>query len=295
MVASRFTMAGELTRAAIHAQPEWLRGVPDRVGDRRFGERRVVFTGCGTSFHAAQTGGEALQALEAVLSPPQADLMVALSHEGETKLTLEAAQAFDGPVWLVTGTEKGPIAELAEEVVVATPEIEESYCHTASYTCAVAALAAMRGEDVRWLRQSVDSVLTDPFPGGDWERVVVVGAGRDWPTAQEAVLKLREGAYVPAEAHETEQILHGHLAAIDEKVRVFVLEGEGRAANRAADVAKALGEIGAETTLVPTTHPVVDIVRFQMLAVELAARRGVNPDKIRWDDPRWDAARQSYS
>jgi hypothetical protein len=27
----------------------------------------------------------------------------------------------------------------------------------------------------------------------------------------------------------------------------------------------------------------------------MAARRGVNPDKIRWDDPRWDAARQSYS
>ena len=295
MVASRFTMAGELTRAAIQAQPEWLRGVPERVGDRRFGERHVVFTGCGTSFYAAQTGGEAYQALEAVLAPPHADLMVAVSHEGETKLTLEAAQAFDGPVWLVTGTEKGPIAELAEEVIVVTPEIEESYCHTASYTCAVAALAALRGEDVRWLRQSVDSMLTDTFEAGDWERVVVVGAGRDWPTAQEAVLKLREGAYVHAEAHETEQILHGHFAAIDEQVRVFVLEGEGRAAERAADVVNALGEIGAETTLVPTTHPVVDIIRFQILAVELAERRGVNPDKIRWDDPRWDAARQSYS
>ena len=295
MVASPFSMAGELTRAAIQSQPEWLRGVPERVGDRRFPSGRVVLTGCGTSFHAAQTGGEAYQALEAVLTPPQGDLMVAVSHEGETKLTLEAAQAFDGPVWLVTGTEKGPIAELAEEVIVATPEIEESYCHTASYTCAVAALAALRGEDVRWLRQSVDTVLTDPFEGGDWERVVVVGAGRDWPTAQEAVLKLREGAYVHAEAHETEQILHGHFAAIDEQVRVFVLEGEGRAAERAADVVKALGEIGAETTLVPTTHPVVDIVRFQMLAVEMAERRGTNPDKIRWDDPRWDAARQSYS
>jgi glucosamine--fructose-6-phosphate aminotransferase (isomerizing) len=145
------------------------------------------------------------------------------------------------------------------------------------------------------LRQAVDNVISDPFDGRDWERVAVVGAGRDWPTAQEAVLKLREGAYVAAEVHETEQILHGHFAAIDEKVRVFVLEGEGRAAERAADVVKALGEIGAETTLVPTTHPVVDIVRFQMLAVELAERRGVDPDKIRWDDPRWDAARQSYS
>ncbi len=295
MVASPFTMAGELTRAAIQLQPEWIRAVPERVGDRRFPAGRVVFTGCGTSFHAAQTGGEAYQALEAVLAPPQADLMVAVSHEGETTVTLEAAQAFDGPVWLVTGTEKGPIAELAEEVIVVTPAVEESYCHTASYTCAVAALAALRGDDVRWLRQAVDGVLSDPFAGGDWDRVVVIGAGRDWPTAQEAVLKLREGAYIAAEAHEAEQILHGHLAAIDEKVRVFVLEGEGRAAERAADVVKALGEIGAETTLVPTTHPVVDIVRFQMLAVELAERRGVDPDKIRWDDPRWDAARQSYS
>jgi glucosamine--fructose-6-phosphate aminotransferase (isomerizing) len=295
MLASALKMAGELTRKAIHAQPEWIRGVSDRIGDRRLPEGRVVFTGCGTSFHAAQTGGEAYQALEAVLAPPQADLMVAISHEGETKLTLEAAQAFGGRVWLVTGTEKGPIADLADEVVVVTPEIEESYCHTASYTAAVAALAALRGEDVRWLRQAVDGVLSDPFAGGDWERVVVVGAGRDWPTAQEAVLKFREGAYIAAEAHETEQILHGHFAAIDEEVRVFVLEGEGRAAERAADVVKALGEIGAETTLVPTVHPVVDIVRFQMLTVDLAERRGVDPDKIRWDDPRWDAARQSYS
>jgi glucosamine 6-phosphate synthetase-like amidotransferase/phosphosugar isomerase protein len=288
-------MPGELTRRAIQSQPEWLRGVPDRVGDRRFPAGRVVFTGCGTSFHAAQTGGEAFQALEAVLDPPEAQLMVAVSHEGETRLTLEAARAFDGQVWLVTGTEKGPIAEFAEEVIVATPAIEESYCHTASYTCAVAALAALRGEDVGWLRPAVDQVLSDPFAGGDWDRVVVVGAGRDWPTAQEAVLKLREGAYVAAEAHETEQILHGHLAAIDERVRVFVLEGEGRAAERAADVVRALGEIGAETTLVPTVHPVVDIVRFQLLAVELADRRGIDPDKIRWDDARWDAARKSYS
>jgi glucosamine--fructose-6-phosphate aminotransferase (isomerizing) len=295
MLASPFTMAGELTREAIHAQPEWIRAVPERVGDLRLPEGRVVYTGCGTSFHAAQTGGEAYQALEAVLAPPRADLMVAISHEGGTKLTLEAAQAFDGPVWLVTGTEKGPIAELAEKVLVVTPAIEESYCHTASYTAAVAALAALRGEDVRWLRQAVDGVLSDPFPGGEWERVTVVGAGRDWPTAQEAVLKLREGAYIAAEAHETEQILHGHFAAIDDKVRVFVLEGQGRAAERAADVVKALGEIGAETTLVPTVHPVVDIVRFQLLTLDLAERRGVNPDKIRWDDPRWDAARQSYS
>jgi fructoselysine-6-P-deglycase FrlB-like protein len=288
-------MVGELTVKAIQAQSEWLRGVPERVGGRRLPEGRVLFTGCGTSFHAAQTGGEALQALEAVLSPPDGDLLVCLSHEGETRLTIEAAEAFEGPVWLVTGKPESPLAELADEVILATPAVEESYCHTVSYTCAVAALEALRGEDVRWLRLAVEQALADPFDGGDWERIAVVGAGRDWPTAQEAALKLREGAHIPTEAHHTEQILHGHLAAIDEKVRVFVLEGEGRAAERAADVVSALGEIGSETTLVPTAHPVVDIVRFQLLTVDLAERRGVNPDTIRRDDPRWDAARRAYS
>jgi glutamine---fructose-6-phosphate transaminase (isomerizing) len=286
--------AGELTRKAIHDQPEWLRAVPERVGDRRLPSGRVVFTGCGTSFHAAQTGGEAVQALEAVLAPPDADLLVAISHEGGTQVTLEAARAFAGPMWLVTGQEESPLAEAADEVIVVTPEIEESYCHTASYTCAVAALAALQGEDVRWLRLAVEQALAEPVEAADWERVAVVGAGRDWPTAQEAVLKLREGAYLAAEAHHTEQILHGHLAAIDEHVQVFVLAGEGRAAERAADVVRALGEIGAPTTLVPTVHPVVDIVRFQLLTLDLAEARGVDPDRIRRDDERWAKARAAY-
>ena len=288
-------MPGELTREAIQAQPEWLRGVPKRVGPRRLPEGRVVFTGCGTSFHAAQTGGVAMQALDAVLRPPDADLLVAVSHEGGTPLTLEAARAFRGPVWLVTGRAEGSIADESDEVIVVTPEVEESYCHTASYTCAVAALAVLRGEDVGGLSDAVERALEEREAPSNHERFMVAGAGRDWPTAQEAVLKLREGAYLAAEAHHTEQLLHGHLAAIDESVRAFVLEGEARAAERAADTVRALGEIGVEATLVPTVHPVVDVVRFQLLTLDLAERRGVDPDKIRWDDPRWKAARDAYA
>ena len=283
---------GEQTRAAIAAQPEWLRGVPT---DRRLPPGRVVHTGCGTSFHAAQTGGAAVQALDAVLAPPDADVLVVLSHEGDTPLTLEAARAFRGPRWLVTGKAESPLAGLCEEVVVATPEVEQSWCHTASYTCAVAALAALRGEDVSWLPDAVAEVLDgERFDVTEHERVMVVGAGRDWPTAQEAVLKLREGAFLPAAAHHTEQLLHGHLAAIDERVRAFVLEGEGRAAERARDAVRALEILGCDVTLVPTVHPAVDIVRFQLLTVDLAAARGVNPDRIRRDDDRWARARDAY-
>ena len=284
-------VGGEETRRAIFAQPDWLRQVPT---DRRLPEGRVLHTGCGTSFHAAQTAGRAVQALELVLQPREADALVVVSHEGETALSLEAARAFDGPVWLITGKPDSPLGEVADEVVVATPEIEKSWCHTASYTCAVTAMRALHGEDISGLPGAVEAALEAREPVSGHERWLVAGAGRDWPTAQEAVLKLREGAHVAAEAHETEQLLHGHLAAIDETVRAFVLEGEGRAAERAAAAVAALQEIGCETTLIPTAHPVVDVVRFQLLTLELAEARGIDPDPIRRDDPRWKRAAAAH-
>src|SRR3984893_18331451 len=245
---------GERTRQGIEAQPDWLRAVPT---DRRFPDgARPLFTGCGTSFHAAQTGGDAVQALELVLRPREADILVAVSHEGETRLTLEAP-----------------------------PEVERGWAHTATYTWPVGAIAALHGEDVSWLPDAAASA--GAFEPSRHERFLVAGAGRDWATAQEAALKLREGAFVAAEAYETEQLLHGYFAAIDESVRAFVLEGDGWAAERAQDPAGDLAELGSEVTLMPTRHPVPDIVPFQRLTVALAELRGVDPDRIRRDDERW--------
>jgi glutamine---fructose-6-phosphate transaminase (isomerizing) len=286
-------MPGE-TRRAVEAQPEWLRAVPT---DKRLPEgASVVHTGCGTSFHAAQTGGWAVQALEAVMRPPVADVLVCVSHEGETALTMEAERMFGGDVWLVTGRGDSPLAELVDEVIVCTPELERSWCHTASYTCAVAAIQALHGDDVDDLPERVERALAQEVPPFEEERVLVVGAGRDWPTAQEAALKLREGAWVDATAYETEQLLHGHLAAVDDRVRAYVLEGEGRAADRAADAATALETLGASVELVPTEHPVVDIVRFQLLTLAVADARGIDPDPIRrTPGSRWaDAAGSAY-
>src|SRR5918992_4373665 len=149
-------MPGEKTRAAVLAQPEWLAQVPT---GRRLPAGRVVYVGAGTSFHAAQTGGVGVDSLEAVLRPPEADVLVCVSHEGGTPLTVEAAQAFPGPKWLVTGKAESELARICDEVVVATPEVEQSYCHTASYTCTVATLAALRGENVSWLPAAVAEAL----------------------------------------------------------------------------------------------------------------------------------------
>jgi len=264
---------------AVQLQPEWLRAVPT---DKRLPDgAHVVHVGCGTSYHAAQTGGPAMQALEAVLRRPDADVMVCISHEGETALTIEAARAFPGPVWLVTGKEESTLAQLATEVVVCTPEIERSWCHTASYTCAVAALAALHGDEVGDFPRLVEQALQVQPVLPAREKVIVVGAGRDWPTAQEAVLKLREGAWVDANAYETEQLLHGYLAAIDGDVHAYVLVGRGRAGERAVDACDALLKLGCETTQVPMQHPVADIVYFQLLTLAIAEAKGVDPDPIR--------------
>jgi glucosamine--fructose-6-phosphate aminotransferase (isomerizing) len=287
-----------MTRSAISAQVEWLRQMPDRVGSQRLPSgSRILFTGCGTSFHAALACGPAAQALEIVLgNAPEADVLVAISHEGGTLLTREAVERFEGETWLVTGTPESPLAHAVEHVVVATPELEKSYCHTASYTCAIAAGRALQGEDVSGLADDVDrELVADPLGASKHDRFLVAGAGDDTATVLEAVLKLREGARVAAEAHHTEQMLHGHLAAIDSAVRCFLLEGAGRAAERARDAERALGELGCEVTVLATTHPAVDIVRFQRLAVDLADARGVDADLIRWDEEPWDRARKAYA
>jgi fructoselysine-6-P-deglycase FrlB-like protein len=281
-------MAGEQTRQAVFAQAEWLRRVPT---DRRLPDgARVVYTGCGTSFHAAQTGGDAVHALDAAERPPEADLLVLVSHEGETPKTLDAARAFAGPKWLVTGRPDGPIADLCEEVVVCTPAIEESWCHTASYTCAVAALAALRGEDIAGLPAAVGAALQGPrLPVSAHERWLVAGSGTAWPTAHEAVLKLREGCFVAAEAHHTEQLLHGYLAAVDESVRALVYDGP-----RAGDALAALRALGCDATLLPAANPIVDIVPIHLLVLDVAEARGVDPDRIHRDDERWARARAAY-
>src|SRR5436305_968055 len=138
--------------------------------------------------------------------------------------------------------------------------------------------AALGGEDISWLRAAVEDALAADLPVvGEQERFLVAGAGRELATAHEAVLKLREGAWVAAEAYETEQLMHGYFAAIDESVRAFVLDGR-----RSSDAVAGLQAL-CDVTLVPTRHPVVDVVLFPRLAAPIAAARGPSPDRIRRD------------
>jgi glucosamine 6-phosphate synthetase-like amidotransferase/phosphosugar isomerase protein len=41
-------------------------------------------------------------------------------------------------------------------------------------------------------------------------------------------------------------------------------------------------------------HPVVDVVFFHLLTLAVAEARGIDPDRIHRDDPRWVRAREAY-
>ena len=155
------------------------------------------------------------------------------------------------------------------------------------------------------------------------ERLIVVGSGPDRVTARELVLKVEEGCHQPAAMRDLETLLHGHLAGIDERTGVVLVligrDGRGPRAQRARQALAAVRETGAiagailaaqaggaiPEALTPAGRIVVGeapslapaaaallsgAVPLQLLTERLARLRGVNPDPIRRDDPRYRAA-----
>ncbi len=251
---------------------------------------RVVFTGCGTSFHAAQTGGWAVQALEAVLSPPEADL-----HGLRLARGRDAADARGGPrlpraeVGSSPARRRLAARRARRRGVVCTPELERSWCHTASYTCAVAAIArAARRGHRQWLagRGRGGARPREPAPVQDEDPRRRRGprladcAGGGAEAARGRVDVGRRAPDRAAPARPPRRRRRG--------VRAYVLEGEGRAAERAHDAVAALEALGCETTLVPDAPP---RGRHRPLpAADARARRGAR-HRPRPDPPRRPARR----
>jgi glutamine---fructose-6-phosphate transaminase (isomerizing) len=137
----------------------------------------------------------------------------------------------------------------------------------------------------------------------------VSGRGYSYPTAREAALKLMETSYVSAQAFSGADLLHGPMAMIDPSVPTIMVVSPGRygeamapvlerlAALRApvlrvgASAAPSDGGAGAEVSAqelpiatdgVPEhLLPIIEILPLQRLALTLALRRGIDPDRPR--------------
>ena len=248
----------------------------------------VVITGCGTSEHAAMAvaailregwraadlhgrGPVAAQAFELSLDPPAEGLVVGISHEGATTATIAAmaaSRAAGARTALITGSAASPAAAGAD-VVVATVEMDRSWCHTVGYVSpiVVAAVAAsfLTGGSAapaglgRRIAGGIeaahaavaagrrpDEAIAATIAGAT--HVLLVGTGSDRIAARELALKLEEASWVPAAVRDLETFLHGHLPATGPETALVVvlteragLDARARRARQALSAAVALG------------------------------------------------------
>jgi len=183
----------------------------------------------------------------------------------------------------------------------------------------------------RLLAAGLDDAATTALAGlaarlGDVDRIVVLGSGVDRSAARELTLKIEEGAHLPTAMRDLETMLHGHLAGTDDRTGLLVILADpaarGARTARALGVLRACREIGirlgaivsevvagdvdggltpAGRVVIPDTSGlpeaagalIATTVPLQRLALGLALARGIDPDPIRRDDPRYLAASEA--
>jgi fructoselysine-6-P-deglycase FrlB-like protein len=187
-----------------------------------------------------------------------------------------------------------------------------------------AAAAGVLGRGLDPAAEASTTALAGSLAGVD--RVVVVGSGTDRIAARELTLKLEEGAHLPAAMRDLETFLHGHLAGVDGRTGIVVVLSErasrGARTARSIGVLRACRELGmpvgailadvvagaVDPALTPAGRIVVPdapdlpgpvaallatAVPLQLLTERLAIARGVDPDPIRRDEPRYLAAAEA--
>jgi glucosamine--fructose-6-phosphate aminotransferase (isomerizing) len=126
----------------------------------------------------------------------------------------------------------------------------------------------------------------------------VIGRGFAFPPALEIALKLKETSYTRAEPFSAADFLHGPVTLVEPNYSALVVDVGGRSSLAAREIADAVrrrggqpaliraGEVVADSDLpnltltVPVDEPIAPIVVLvlgQLLAVELALARGLDP------------------
>lgn len=273
----------------------------------------VVIVGCGTSEHAAMAGAAlidgaiARDAFEASLDPQDGGVCIAISHEAGTTATLKAMQAavYNGARTILVTARPGEPAAVAD-IVVATPLVDTSWCHTVGYVSPLLALTAIAGElDADTCSRVIADTLEHRARLADAakqlasaERLLITGSGLDEITARELSLKIEEALHVPCTPLGLEKVLHGHLPAADAATGIVVIRVDPSAAakrdQRAGDVRAAVAELGMPAITIdalPDGHPLLaGAIALQLLTLELVHQAGTNPDLIRREQAAYKAA-----
>jgi glutamine---fructose-6-phosphate transaminase (isomerizing) len=234
-------------------------------------------------------------------------LVVGVSQSGKTPEivdVVERLRAGGGKAIAITNDADSPLAAASQAVIELGAGEERAVPATKTFTAQMAAFAVLAAAlgDVPWadgdlarVPESVTAVLEDAAPvnalADRWaaaEELVVTARGWLYPAALETALKVREAALVTANGYSVADLLHGPIAAVDPGAAVLALRAEGPAAADVDEAVSALNERGADVCVLPEIRgmpealaPIAAAVRGQQLSLELALRKGLDPDAPR--------------
>ncbi|MCS7235079.1 MAG: SIS domain-containing protein [Armatimonadota bacterium] len=218
----------------------------------------------------------------------------------------------------VTNAPDSELAQVAHEVLPLHSGPERSVVATKTYLAELFVLSLLAAEAARdrallsahgQLPERLSAALAVEAEALElarrWESVpacVVTGRGYDLATAQEAALKLKEAAYLSAEALSSADFLHGPVAMVGPGFPVLAVASPGRTRTHIQDVLRRLRGRGADVAVVSSDEgllraarrplrvpvepreelaPHVYAVAVQLLSYHLGLRRGVDPDRPR--------------
>jgi glucosamine--fructose-6-phosphate aminotransferase (isomerizing) len=246
-------------------------------------------------------------------------LLVAVSQSGGSPDLVETAlraRACGARVLAVTNAPASELASVDLHVDVQAG-VERAVAATKTYSAELLALwlvvEAWRGGDVRRAEgvseeaarhvdrsAEVAALAADLARYLDGNRLVCTARGYSYPTAREAALKLMETAYLSAHAFSSADLMHGPIAMISRQLPVLAIAPAGAGATALAPVLASLREreselavLGANAYRAPgelgytlrevdeDLSPITDIVPLQLLALETALARGLDPDRPR--------------
>ncbi|MET9177344.1 sugar isomerase [Kitasatospora aureofaciens] len=272
----------------IASQPEcWLRALeltPRHLPEP--GERAAVI-GCGTSLYIAQAyaalreslGLGETDAFAASEFPADRryDRVVALTRSGTTTEVLDAlARVGTTETVAVTADPRTPVGAAARHLVALEFADEKSVVQTRFATTALALLRAHLGAAPADLPAQARAALDAPLPGGALEarQFTFLGAGWSCGVANEAALKVREASASWAESYPAMEYRHGPISVSGPESLVWFLDTPPTGLVQQAE---ATGAAVSTARL----DPLAELVRVQRLAVGLAVRRGLDPDRPR--------------
>ncbi len=224
----------------------------------------------------------------------QGALTIAISNDAESPL----GQAAEYVLTLGTGQERSvPASKTYTASLLALALISQAVDEDAEFA---AALSMVPGAMAKALELDSDlEKLVVPLTG---TRVIVLGRGFNFSTAEELALKLMETSYVMARAWSVADFERGPIAVVDAGIPIVVVDGGGAVATSMVSIRDRVGAKGCPVVHLvdgkiaeedPSTTvqiasglpeeltPMSLAVLAQLLANRVAVARGFNPDSPR--------------